>query len=84
LEATATPAPTTGNSVPQHLQALERANRVRLARADLKRSIANGDVPVTKVITECPWETRTMTLSELLRRGRPCRPVPLRSAQRTR
>jgi hypothetical protein len=67
LEATATPAPTTGNSVPQHLQALERANRVRLARADLKRSIANGDVPVTKVITECPWETRTMTLSELLR-----------------
>lgn len=65
MEATA--APVSADSVPQHLQALERANRVRLARADLKRSIASGEVPVTRVITECPWETRTMTLSELLR-----------------
>jgi hypothetical protein len=65
LEATATSA--SGTSVPQHLQALERANRVRLARAELKRSIASGDVPVTRVITECPWEAGTMTLSELLR-----------------
>ena len=53
--------------VPQHLQALERANRVRLARAALKRSIASGEVSITKVITECPWQTETMTLSELLR-----------------
>ncbi len=67
MEATASPAPVSENSVPQHLQALERANRVRLARAELKRSIAGGEVPVTRVITECPWETRTMTLSELLR-----------------
>lgn len=52
---------------PQHLQALERANRVRLARAALKRSIASGEVSVTKVITECPWQTESMTLSELLR-----------------
>lgn len=53
--------------VPQHLQALERANRVRLARAALKRSIASGEISITKVITECPWQTETMTLSELLR-----------------
>ena len=52
---------------PQHLQALERANRVRLARAALKRSIASGEVSVTRVITECPWQTESMTLSELLR-----------------
>jgi hypothetical protein len=62
VEATATPVP-----VPQHLQALERANRVRLARAELKRSIGRGEIPVSRVITECPWEASTMTLSELLR-----------------
>lgn len=67
MEATATPASAPGKAVPQHLQALERANRVRLARAELKRSVASGEVPVTRVITECPWESGTMTLSELLR-----------------
>ncbi len=67
MEATASPASVPAQTVPQHLQALERANRVRLARAELKRSIAGGDVPVTRVITECPWESETMTLSELLR-----------------
>jgi len=67
LEATATPASAPGKAVPQHLQALERANRVRLARAELKRSVASGEVSVTRVITECPWESGTMTLSELLR-----------------
>ena len=51
---------------PQHMQALARANRVRLARAELKRSIARGDVEVADVIRECPWETESMTLAELL------------------
>lgn len=53
-------------TVPQHMQALARANRVRLARAELKRSIARGDVEVVEVIRECPWETESMTLAELL------------------
>lgn len=53
-------------SVPQHMQALARANRVRLARAELKRAIARGDVEVIEVIRECPWETESMTLAELL------------------
>lgn len=53
--------------MPQHLQALERANRVRLARAALKRSIASGETSVVKVVTECPWQTESMTLAELLR-----------------
>jgi len=51
---------------PQHMQALARANRVRLARAELKRSIARGEVDVAEVIRDCPWETESMTLSELL------------------
>lgn len=51
---------------PQHLQALEHANRVRLARAELKRRIAAGDVRVPEVVLECPWEARSMELSELL------------------
>lgn len=51
---------------PQHLKALEHANRVRLARADLKRRIASGQTPVAEVVVECPWEARSMELSELL------------------
>jgi hypothetical protein len=62
------PATTTASAVqiPQHMQALARANRVRLARAELKRSIARGDVDVAEVIADCPWETESMTLAELL------------------
>lgn len=52
--------------MPQHMQALARANRVRLARAELKRSIGRGEVEVGKVIEDCPWETESMTLAELL------------------
>jgi hypothetical protein len=48
------------------MQALARANRVRLARAELKRSIARGDTDASEVVRECPWETESMTLAELL------------------
>jgi hypothetical protein len=48
------------------MQALARANRVRLARAELKRSIARGDLDAADVIKDCPWETESMTLAELL------------------
>ena len=48
------------------MQALARANRVRLARAELKRSIARGDVDAADIVRECPWETESMTLAELL------------------
>jgi hypothetical protein len=48
------------------MQALARANRVRLARAELKRSIARGDVDAADVVRDCPWETESMTLAELL------------------
>jgi hypothetical protein len=48
------------------MQALERANLVRLARAELKRSIARGDIDASEVVQECPWETESMTIAELL------------------
>lgn len=63
--APASPAPSR-TQTPQHMRALARANRVRLARAELKRSIGRGDVDVIEVIRECPWETESMTLAELL------------------
>ncbi len=55
---------------PQHMQALAYANRVRLARAELKRSVKAGDVQAGEVIRTCPWEVETMTVSELLRSQR--------------
>jgi hypothetical protein len=66
--ASIAPVPTTASTIdaPQHMQALARANRVRLARAELKRSIARGDVEAADVIRDCPWETESMTLAELL------------------
>jgi hypothetical protein len=62
------PATTIANSVeaPQHMRALERANLVRLARAELKRAIARGETDASKVVRECPWETESMTIAELL------------------
>src|SRR5687767_1027688 len=56
----------TVSSGPQHMLALERANRVRLARAALKRKIAAGEVDAGEVILTCPWETESMSISELL------------------
>lgn len=52
--------------VPQHMRALAEANRIRLARAELKRSIARGDVSVASVVLDSPPEVANMTLAELL------------------
>ena len=51
---------------PQHLQALAQANRVRLARAELKRLVAEGEATVADVVLECPWEAESMTIADLL------------------
>jgi hypothetical protein len=45
---------------------LERANAVRLARAGLKRRVAEGDVSAAEVILRSPWEAESMTVSDLL------------------
>lgn len=50
----------------QHLKALERANRVRLARAEMKREIAGGELSVSEVILGCPWQAHSMSISDLL------------------
>lgn len=50
----------------QHLRALEHANRVRLARAELKRRVANGEVTAAEVVIENPWHAESMSISELL------------------
>ena len=36
------------------MRALERANTVRLARAELKRAIARGDRDAAEVVRDCP------------------------------
>jgi hypothetical protein len=51
---------------PQRLRALEHANAIRLARAELKRHIAEGEVSAADVILECPDAARRWTVSELL------------------
>ncbi len=51
---------------PQHMRALERANQVRLARAELKRRVAVQEVDVADVILQCPWETHSMAVADLL------------------
>jgi hypothetical protein len=51
---------------PQRLRALERANEVRLARAELKRRIADGAVSAAEVILVCPWEASSWTVGDLL------------------
>jgi hypothetical protein len=51
---------------PQRLRALERANAIRLARADLKRRIATGRASAADVILDPPHEATTWAIGELL------------------
>ena len=62
MNATATVAP----AGPQYMRALERANKVRLARAELKRRVAAGELEVSEVILECPWQAESMAVGDLL------------------
>ena len=50
----------------QHLRALEYANRVRLARAKMKRKVGAGELSAAEVILTCPWQAHTMKISDLL------------------
>lgn len=67
MEAASTIAPA---PMPQHMRALAEANRVRLARAALKRAVQAGDVDTAEVVRKCPWEVETMPIGELLRSQR--------------
>ena len=59
----ATPGTSPGQ---QHLRALGRANEVRLARAELKRRVAAGEVSAAEVLLDCPWEAASMSVADLL------------------
>jgi hypothetical protein len=50
----------------QHLRALEYANRVRLARARMKRMIGAGELSAAEVVLGCPWQAHSMSISDLL------------------
>lgn len=68
-EATDAPAPAAtdqASDAPQHMRALARANEVRLARAELKRRIAEGELGVAEVVLRTPREAESMTISDLL------------------
>jgi hypothetical protein len=67
MEAASTLAPA---AMPQHMQALAHANRVRLARASLKRAVSTGAVDAAEIVRSCPWEVESMTVGELLRSQR--------------
>ena len=51
---------------PQHMRALAQANRVRLARAELKRQVADKETTVGEIVLECPWEAESMAIADLL------------------
>jgi hypothetical protein len=61
MNATATIAP-----APQYMRALERANKVRLARAELKRKVSLDELDAAEVILGCPWEAHSMAVADLL------------------
>jgi hypothetical protein len=48
------------------MRALAQANRVRLARAELKRQVAEGESTVAAIVLECPWEAESMAIADLL------------------
>jgi hypothetical protein len=51
---------------PQRALALQRANQVRFARAELKRRIAARDLSVGEIILACPQEVVRWPLGALL------------------
>ena len=53
-------------AAPQHIRALQRANEVRLARAELKRGVAHGRIQVADVVLNPPWEAESMMIADLL------------------
>lgn len=56
----------TTTSSAQHMQALGRANEIRLARAGLKRRLRAGDTTAAEVILSPPEEALTWPVGDLL------------------
>lgn len=52
--------------MPQHLEALEKANRIRFARAGIKRDLKARRRDIKEFIVDVPEELETATLFEML------------------
>jgi len=48
------------------MRALERANEVRIARAELKRQVATGKLDAADIVLSPPWEAASMAVGDLL------------------
>ena len=53
-------------ATPQPVRALQVANRVRRARAELKARVADGQLAAADVILTCPVEVASMPIAQLL------------------
>jgi hypothetical protein len=54
---------------PQHVTALEKANRIHRGRAELKRRVGRGEIAIADILDpsrEVPLEAQSMTLLKLL------------------
>lgn len=51
---------------PQHLQALELANEIRLERADLRRAVIAGEIHIAEILAYPPESLRTLTVTRIL------------------
>lgn len=57
---------TTSTEIPQNIQALEIANRIRLARAQVKRDLRSGKTSLAKVLAETPDCILSAEVSEIV------------------
>jgi hypothetical protein len=69
--------------VSQRSHALTRANRVRSARADLKRSLGSGRSSAADVISDPPWAARSMPVKQVVMSQRGWGPVRSRRLLRS-
>jgi hypothetical protein len=59
-------AATSSSSAVQRLEALRRANEIRIARAQLKRALATGTVRITDILARPPKCVKTQKVQALL------------------
>jgi len=55
-----------GRSREQRLRALEQANKVRTARAKVKKELASGKIDLVQILTDPPARVRTARVREVL------------------
>ena len=59
-------AATPARSTAQRLEALRRANEIRIGRAQLKRTLASGSVRITEILARPPECAKTQKVHDLL------------------